>query len=281
MSIKPASARFLSILAAAAVLAVAGTVAAADKKYPPYPEVWGRVLAVPEAFASTTYVGIYANPDGDRLFVFAYHEPVASGERGESKWHSLAFMGGELKRISGEEANRLFHAKRETGLYAHVGDNKLTLRNGYVVQRGTREFGGKRCWSNYAHTIEIRDEEDNLLVSKMLFRWYPSPQRLEVWEYCAHADGVDHFTAYAHDELPIFVPLEDGTFLAHTSHDKFVVRFKPDLTSPFIDNKRLFLVDTVEIDRVVEEAVRRPGPAIQNANDAIRDYLLTLRQESE
>ena len=57
---------------------------------------------------------------------------------------------------------------------------------------------------------------------------------------------------------------------------------RPDLSSPFIDQRReLFLVDPDRIRMFDEAAFRRPGAAIQNANDAIRDHLIHLRKEAE
>ena len=113
----------------------------------------------------------------------------------------------------------------------------------------------------------------------MLFSFSDKPTRVEIWESCDIAGDKDHYFASLNSTFPDLIPLEDETFLAVAS--ELIIRFKPDLTSPFVDNQRLFLVDTAVIDRLVEEAYARPGQAIQNANDAIRNHLLTLENEND
>jgi hypothetical protein len=245
---------------------------AEEKIYPPYPDFWGRELPVPEG--SMPGVRVYDNPDGDRLIRIVFDKTTKGVERPE--WWTLAFFGGELKEIDVEEADRLFRAYRKTGFFRKSIADKVIFANGDVIQYGKREFGGNRCGSNYTYTIDKLNRAGKVLLSKMLFRTYHPPVRNEIWSSCDIAAGYEHYIAYADAILPDFVPLEDGTFLVHTYEDKFVVRFRPDLTSPYIDNKKLFLVDTAEIDRIVAQAYAGDGMGIQKANDAIRDYLTTL-----
>ncbi|MDP6573933.1 MAG: hypothetical protein QGI63_09800 [Rhodospirillales bacterium] len=265
---------------ALAVIALVGLTAiarAGEIKYPPYPEIWGRVFPVPQELAHTTSTRIFDNPDGDRLIRFVFDRKPSLRGGDHFDWWTLTFFGGELRNIDAAESDRITRHYWDTGRgYKHSEVDKIFFANGDVIQDGTREFGGSRCGSNYTYTVEKLNRAGKVLLSKMLFLLHSAPIRRDIWSACFIAGDVGHYTSYADAEFPVFVPLEDSTFLLQTYNERFVIRFKPDLTSPFIDNERLFLVDTAVIDRLVEEAYARPGQAIQNANDAIRDYLLKL-----
>ncbi len=266
---------FVTITLLTATL-VPGTAGAGEKKYPPYPDIWGRVLPVPEHLASTNSTRFFDNPDGDRLILFVYDEAPSSRGGDHFEWRTLTFFGGELKKIDAVESDRITRTYWDTGWgYKHSKVDKITFANGDVLSRGNRDFGGKRCWSNYSNTLVKKDSTGRVVFNKMLFSYSDKPTRVEIWESCDIAGDKDHYLASINAVYPHLVPLEDETFLAVAS--ELIIRFKPDLTSPFVDNRRLFLVDTAVIDRLVEEAYARPGQAIQNANDAIRDYLLKLK----
>lgn len=161
-------------------------------------------------------------------------------------------------------------------LYKRSKVDKISFPNGDIIKHGSRDFGGNRCGNNYSYTLEKRDRSGDILLNKMLFLLYDNPASTEIWSACSIAGDLDHYTGFADALYPTFVPLEDGTFLAVDF--ELVIRLRSDLTSPYIDNKRLFLVDTAVIDRLVEKAYARPGQAIQNANDAIRDYFFILKK---
>jgi hypothetical protein len=261
-----------------AFVVVAGIARAGEVKYPPYPDFWGRELPVPEELAHTTSTRIFDNPDGDRLIRFVFDWKPSSGGIEHLEWWTLTFFGGALKRIDAEQSERISRAYWGTGrLYKHSEVDKITFANGDVLSRGNRDFGGKRCWSNYSNTLVKKDSSGRIIFNKMLFSYSDKPTRVEIWESCDIAGEKNHYFAWLSSIYPHLVPLEDETFLALAP--ELIIRFKPNLTSPFVDNQRLFLVDTTVIDRLVEEAYARPGQAIQNANDAIRDYLLTLKKE--
>ena len=60
-----------------AFVVLAGTVRAGETKHPPFPDVWGRVLPVPQTSIPTMRGSdIFHNPDGDRLIQFGYDNPI-------------------------------------------------------------------------------------------------------------------------------------------------------------------------------------------------------------
>ena len=62
-----------------------------------------------------------------------------------------------------------------------------------------------------------------------------------------------------------------------------MIRFRADLTSPFIDaHPNLFVVDAAEVDRVVRAAYYgRGGHRIQYGNDALYDYVMELKKKKK
>ena len=95
-------------------------------------------------------------------------------------------------------------------------------------------------------------------IEKSLLRLYERPRRTDIWQYCHFAGGKDHYFKHVDTLAEALIPLEDGTFLVPAG--RFVIRFRPDLTSPFIDRRReLFLVDADRIRMLHEAAGKRPG----------------------
>jgi len=121
---------------------------------------------------------------------------------------------------------------------------------------------------------------------KVVLRLLDAPEKREYWELCQQRgprNGADesHYDARVDALSFVLYPLRDGTFLAEGSASPFLIRFRPDLTSPFIDaHPSLFLVDSDEVDRVVKESYTdAKGFSVQAANDALYKYALELKRQ--
>ena len=255
-----------------AFVVLAGTARAGETKYPPYPDIWGREAPVPNGVEASLVSLLYRNPDGDRLIKFSWESGDSTTAVGERERRTVAFFSGDVKELNKAQSERIFRNFEEADV------DEIVYQNGDVIKTAPRTFAAPRCGSNYNHVLVKKNKAGKVLLSKILFLLYERPKRTGIWEHCSLAGGKDTYSMYADSQYLVLEPLEDGTFLGRLYAEKFVVRFKPDLTSPFVGNERLFIVDTAVIDQLVEEAYARPGQAIQNANDAIRDYLLTLKK---
>ena len=136
---------------------------------------------------------------------------------------------------------------------------------------------GARCTPNYGSTLFRQDPDKyanlhqriigEVKIEMSPLRLYERPRQHHIWQYCNNVGGKDHYFKHVDPMTGSLIPLDDGTFLV--SSKGYVIRYRPDLTSPFIDQRReLFLVDPDRIRMFDEAAFRRPGAAIQNANDA-------------
>ena len=267
--------------------ALAGGVEPVEVKYPPYPDVWGRKLPVPEGEESLPYV--YRAPDGDLLIDFSWR-PGGLKSGAEREFRTLTFFSGQLRKVDLQEANRFDEAVRAGGPYKSAKVDHIVLADGDVVDFRAVVGVGARCTPNYGSTLFRQDPDKyadfhqrilgEAKIETSPLRLYERPRRHHIWQYCNIAGGKDHYFKHVDPMTGGLIPLQDGTFLV--SAMGYVIRYRPDLTSPFIDRRReLFLVAADRI-RMLDQAVyRRPGAAIQNANDAIRDYLIHLRKEAE
>lgn len=196
----------------------------------------------------------------------------------------MDFFSGSLRdELPGEVDAIREHARKKLDGYRN---NSLFINLGFgeKIDTWVREWAGNKCWVNYGTTINRVGSDGTPKISKMFFKILDPPVRKNINPDCGVADGpwgeplVDQLVmAYS---LRSFLPLSDGTFLAGNDDAGVIFRFRPNLISPFIKNRKFFLVDTAEIDRLVEAAYARPGVPIKNANEAIHNYLLELRKES-
>ena len=256
-----------------------------EKKYPPYPDVWGRALAVPEE--AEPGQSVFLAPDGDVLIRYSWW-PGGCREGASPEASTQTFFGGVIRKIDWAEADRILNAARAGGPYKRAMLDHVVLKGGDVVDFRAVIGGGRRCNPLYDSTLYRQDPgkyygeyrprfTTAVRIERIPLQLLKRPRRHHIWEYCNIAGGKDHYHTYLQLLSGLMVPLEDGTFLVPSSG--YVIRYRPDLTSPFVDQRReLFLVDADHIRMLGEAADKRPASQIQNANDAIRDYLIPIRR---
>lgn len=268
---------------------------ATEPKYPPYPDVWGRELPVPEeVYRWATYDAfgniipmpvpvrsdIYLAPDGEVLIQYTWLKEITLwNEEHEYERRTLTFFGAENRAISKNDMFQLQMPSRPGGPYKEMGVRGLHLADGEVVS--ARDiFRGRLCTSNFGNSIvtwrPVSGEAtsyapfDTQTVDKMLFHVLEQPTRMTVGISCEE-DEVQ--TSFENLGLGKFTPLKDGTFLAVST--RHIIRFRDDLTSPYIDNHpRILLVDTKTINAIADKA-RTPNEK-QRANDLIGRHLQSL-----
>ena len=254
------------------------------KKYPPYPDIWGREMPTPAGrrFSST---GVYDFGNGDFLLILAHgpSDPKLSLTASNVGWARMEFFGGNSSPISVAELDRFDKLYKRAPIIGILDSDLLRLPLGHRMKFGSREFGGANCSVNYATTMNLLNDDDKIVATRMVMWLHKEPVRRPYWRYCGPPDGgPDHYFAKV-DSLA-FSPyyMRDETFLARGYENPFVIRFRPDLTSPFIDkHPNLFIVETAIIDRIVRRVYGLPGFRVQNANDALQEYLLKLQRKKE
>jgi hypothetical protein len=266
-------------------VAAGESVQAAEKG--PLPDVWGRELAAPPGRIVNGY---YLRDRGDGDFVITYTHHSADPETGNLQaggaWSRLDFFAGTIVPITSAEqdAIRIAYPAPRIRVQAR-GGVWLFLPDEMQVKPWSRELKGAGCWVNYAGSLVLRDKAEQVVKQKVVLRLLDAPEKREYWSLCQSSDvarnmAESHYDARVDALSFVLYPLRDGTFLAEGSASPFLIRFRPDLTSPFVDaHPNLFLVDSDEVDRVVRESYSEAqGFAVQAANDALYEYALELRR---
>ena len=240
----------------------------ASEPFPPYPDVWGRELPYPGDGSYSIHQEVFEAPDG-RVIVSIYASPLRSDE---FEYRVLDFFSGEMRTIDKKISYDIRSGGKHKRLYAldiELADGgRLTYKSHRV----------SNCTVTYNIHYVKRDRDGEIVADKMLLYLYDRPVRVDVNPYCEISSDRAHFHQNWRQVGLAFAPLKDGTFLAYDG--PFIIRFDPDLNSPFIDNKRLFLLDREVVMDLVDEAFARDGPSLQNIDDVIYDYLIKLREEA-
>ena len=274
------------LILAAAQPAIAGD--APSNRDPILPDIWGRELTAPPGRIVNGY---YLRDRGDGDYVVTYTHHSADPETGNLQvggdWSRLDFFAGTTVPITSAEqdAIRIAYAAPRPRVQSR-GGIWLYLPGEMQVKPWSRELKGAGCWVNYAGSLILRDKAEKVVAQKVVLRLLDGPEKREYWSLCqsnnvARNMSESHYDARVDALSFVLYPLKDGTFLAEGSASPFLIRFRPDLTSPFVDaHPSLFLVDSDEVDRVVKDSYSEAkGFSVQAANDALYKYALELRRQ--
>ncbi len=198
---------FLVCLLVAGVALFAFDAAAEDatesaKKYPPYPDIWGRELPVPEDDTSAS-LDAYPMANGEVWFKFTRErepKPPGDGSKGRNRDRFLLkFFEGSLTPIPNEEVDAFFHEpwkkryaaknkRREERdrargnrpstseeLSRNLGRGIIFEDDGSVVMDDHGWNRSKYCWTNYDSYIVSKDAKGKVVADKTLFYLYAEP----------------------------------------------------------------------------------------------------------
>lgn len=290
---------------AAAVLAVVATTAAATEpktQYPPYPDVWGRVLpgtAFERSYGASKspliscrkgecgarikeysdedrkYLGldIMSNPTG-RVVVFYY----PFGVEGEKEM-VMDFFTGEVREAKEDESEFWWDRWQKNPSEFRKDTYPLKLGPNRQIRGASRVFlgNGGFCWDNLNDVLWRGTDKLKPRISKMLFTILDTPISRWQDDNCGffHDPNRVIYRVESHFLGNLFL-LDDGTFLAASDYLGVVIRFRPDLTSPSIKNRKLFLVNTSAIKKFEENGMNN----LHKTNKMVFDLLTNLRKEA-
>ena len=251
-----------------------------EKKYPPYPEVWGYELTtdVPSPFFKEAKM-----ENGDYMIIFIKKRVGEKINTFRYKRTKLLFFAGISRDLKDGEydeiLDRIIKEKREV---------KLSLIPNVIFSDGSilevNSMGGSRCADPFDIFLRKRDKDGKAIAEKMLLNLYDKPIRKEInhtcernWEYKGkyYFEKIDNM-------LVKFIPLTDDTLLVLASGPKSVViiRFDKDFnTKNDLMNRKIFLVDRKAFEEIRNKLVEKNDQAV---NDALSNYLTFLtRREGD
>ncbi len=136
-----------------------------------------------------------------------------------------------------------------------------------------------QCGRPNISKFTLRSSNDGIY----LYRFLPTPVTFEEDDFCDESwgtsDPAGRTLGYESTGGAIYQPLRDGTILVLASQ-YWIVRFKPDLTSPFFAGRRdLIRVESRPVDAIVKRyKPYRPGEAAE-AIKAVSEYLILKAEE--
>ena len=180
------------------LIAVAAQDKAADRKYPPYPDVWGYELPFPNLGNGHYYIDpeAYEQADGT-IAIHIYSGPrMKPGIRRIPRYQILNFFAGTWRSSNQNEFRNLeksgVHKKLEGPWGKYPADRwrswKFTGEGGaeFQIERILR-FGLKcpNVSGFYAEDyFRIRDETDVVVGERMFVALYDRPVQMEVRDTC-------------------------------------------------------------------------------------------------
>lgn len=293
----------LALLAAALLVPAAALNGAEIKRiYPPYPDVWGRMLPFPND-------GRYDDRDSsDRrasFFMSAYEGPkgrvvyrILSGSDSDPQVHGhhiFDFFTGKFRTLmetTDFKATQKFQWPHSGSEIDYHKIKTLVEKTwgivGWEMPSGNRllyvtisRFTCRHEWNFRLFEIRRSDYKgpQDILAEKILIALFPKPALRRVPLRCRTGRKEDAFYSAKWRQLSgVFAPLKDGTFLFSHHNSPIIIRFRRDFTSPYIEaNPDLFLIDRAAYLKALGRAAKRPGPLSQNVDDAVYDYLMTLK----
>jgi len=224
--------------------ALAAEKPAANKIYPPYPDVWGREMPIPKEATGLFSVGgpssgVYEGPDGQILVEVNYWQSSA-GDGGDLTNYFYDFFSGRVvkkwRTTFGD--NSKIKARRtflETNRYRRLNDvvndpnlDKIRLPDGSyfditndyksMYSRGIRRFNAAG---------QVQAHWAVLYISQRTYYYHNHPH----FPLVAGRDFL-HFRSL--EVTPQLVPLRDDTFMMTGGQRPVAIRFREDITSPYI-----------------------------------------------
>lgn len=247
-----------------------------EKRYPPYPQVWGYEIPA-------SVVTIWKADNGDYLIKYATKIKQMSKADGaccrQEKYHVIQeYFSGKQMVLNVQDYNA-FGAKYRDQIIWSKPWKPIKFQDGTTIrQKGT---GGGNCYSPYNYWLEKKAKNSSVILRKSLFHVLDKPRVFGLRESCG--DGVADISERAVSLHLGAIDLEDETFLAYQAYGKFIVRLDKNMNSNFsLLNKRMFLINTEVIDQIKIEAKKQAGTDIplyyQKVNDMVYRHLQKIKE---
>jgi hypothetical protein len=240
-----------------------------DKRYPPYPDVWGYALPWLKPNRAST-VKMYRMSNGDFALTYRQDENPTSDYIGR-----LFFSGNELSLTKQAHDELAKIAKR-------TGQNRIVLKDGQAVQFSAY----KECDNEFSDPFFFKTDSSGRVVSKkMLFYYHDKPIRVPLADLydlrkCA---GSGELSMIIDNTGRLFEPLDDGGFLFFNSYGGFVLRFDKNLnTKSELLNRQVFLIDRDFYMKNFygKQKLGNTAEGYQALHDALVKYFRSVQKEA-
>lgn len=240
---------------------------AQEKKYPPYPDVWGYELPWPKQ----SQVFVYRMPNGD--FAITYKQDRNVGNKYIVKY----FFSGNEMYLTKEEVNE-FKERVRIG-----GGNKVTLKGGETIQ--VSQYGEcKNAFTDY-YFYET-DAKGQVIFKKMAFYLHDKAKTVPLIDLydLRKCGGHGVLSMMIENTGESFEALGDGGFLFFSMNGGFIIRFgKSFKTKSELINKKVFLVDRDFFMKrfYKKQKFSNTAEPYQALHDALLKHILTIKSAAD
>ncbi len=261
--------RARSIFFAALLLVIStvfGGAAAQDistKKYPPYPDVWGRELPFPEKLSVMIQViDPFLDAKGRILIPYAY---LLAPDFRRSRYLLYNFLTGKL--VGDWEDGKGGNPPGYKGVYDYLGKNGFrrlkqivpTLKKSEPLPDGGRLERTSALWFDYlTYGLRKTDAAGREVFNWMIVHVADTPR------YIQGSPQNEFFSDDADDYVRTTAPfadvylLADGTFLLTGMSQALVLRYRGNLESPYIQRSgKVLLMDPKRAIQMHERAMKQ------------------------
>lgn len=241
--------------------------------FPPYPDVWG--VEVPKQIAS-----VYEVTNGDFLIIYplkdlAPDDKKLSGCSLSQNWMGVTFFTSVKICLTDSQTNFLGNRYRRIRL--SIG-RKHYFKDGSSVE--PIDFGYSGCYSNFTHSLVLRDPSGHEVARKSVLMLLASAQTIKLRQKLACGTDVNFVQSVAPMTLgQIHVLPERGILLVHDRHVLLVDRNLETKVS--LSGMKVFIVDWQKIKEIEKSVLKTLDTEnyFQSYDDAIRDHLQRLTSE--
>jgi uncharacterized protein YecT (DUF1311 family) len=261
-------------------LAVNGVSNEIEKKYPPYPEVWG--IDMPVYGASPRFDHVAKMADGDYFFSYVKERKGELGTALETYKHAwIKIFDRENKEFEineyGETDKKIRDEKRQIEWSITP---TITFSDGSSI---TTEGLLGRCDNPYEMSLRKKDKTGKVTAEKLLLYLCNQPVKTNLNTMCERNWGNNkdyYFKKVDNMKVQYFIPLDDDTFLVvlHSPESVVVLRFDKDFnTKSDLMRKNIFMIDIETAYHLYNRQDIAQGDV--GSSDVLYEYLLKLKKE--
>jgi uncharacterized protein len=250
-----------------------------EKKYPPYPDVWGIEMPVYGTSPNFDLVAKMANGD-----CFLGYIRERKGEEISSSTYTHAyikFFAQEYKDFEKDEYSISFNQLRKDKKEIAFKDRySIALHDGSTIEFKTLDSSA-RCADPHDGYLFKKNKSGKVVAQKMMLYLYNKPVKVSTDSQCERNWDYEkkyYFKKVATMQNEYLIPLDDDTFLfASTGPESVVIiRFDKDFnTKSTLMGKNIFMIDGETVGKIFS------GVAIDDASkdNALYEYILKIKKE--
>ncbi len=215
------------------------------RKYPPYPEVWGRFLPDPPKDSRWRRVSVHEREDGEILI--AFREKKFGGISPGETVGAMEFFGGDVNM--GKEAYT--HAVKALPKFVISPFNTrlgIEPRLSVLSSDNTDE---EDCYSSFwamllRHQKYLNEPDAFPYIStKSIIYVHPKPRYFDISRGCGNKTPNVPYEERVVALSFYFFPLREHSFLAYAWNANLIIRFDRNLSTTFIhkNKTKMFMFD--------------------------------------